>query len=392
MELNNKYELNISSWPIFGNEEIQNLSEVVKSGFWAGSRAKFLKEAVKDFLELQNAKFGIPLANGTVTIESALKALNIGKNDEVIVPAMTFYSTISAVLRVNANPIIVDIDSDTLCISIDDIIKAISKNTKAIIPVHLSGAMCNMSRLKEIADKYNIAIIEDCAHAHGSYWKGKGAGTIGTFGSFSFQHSKLISSGEGGFLISTNQKYLNKAWNYSNCGRSAAGSTYEHSIVGTNNRMSDFQAAVLSAQIKRYKIQQFTRENNAEYMTSVLSKIPGIKTQKYDEKMDRKAYYNFIIIIDPQVYGENMINKIFNEFNKLNIPTSLPYPPLSELEVFKNAKSSKDLEDLKIKVLDISNSKFLFNNSIWLHHRLLLSNRKTIDNFLEIFINLLEEK
>jgi len=385
-----EYNFNFCKWPISGDEEFKNLADVVKSGLWAGSQSQQLKDVRNNFLKLQKGQYGLPLANGTVTIEAALHALNIGYNDEVIVPALTFYSTVSAVLRANANPVIVDVDQETFCISIKSIKAAITDKTRAIIPVHLSGAMCDMDELKKIADEFNIKIIEDCAHAHGSEWQGEGAGTIGDFGSFSFQHSKLLSSGEGGFLIAKTQENEDHAWNYANCGRISRTAVYEHSTIGTNNRMSSFQAAVLNAQIDRYAAQQDTRDCNAQYIKSHLEDIHGIKIQKYDYRMTKRAYYNFTIIIDPLIYGKKKCSKVFDALNDIGVPTALPYPPLNDLLVFQDYKSKKELSHIEVTIHDVSNAKYASQNSICLHHRVLLSNKDSIDMLLEFLRKLLK--
>lgn len=382
--VSNRYEFDIPQWPVYGDEEMQYLSEVITSGFWAGSRAKYSKEVSKNFLNLHNGTFGFPVTNGTTTLETALKVLGVKAGDEVILPALTFFSSVSAVLRTNANPVIVDIDRETFCISTSEVKHALSEKTKAIIPVHLSGAMCDMDELMKIAASYRLNVIEDCAHAHGSEWNHAGAGTIGDFGSFSFQHSKLISCGEGGFLIANSQENMDKAWNFSNCGRSSKHSVYEHSVIGTNNRISDFQAAVLNAQILRYESQLKIRERNASFLRAELSRIEGVSTQIYDNRMTRRAYYNFIIVIDPHRYGKHCCRKLLDIFTQAGVPTSLPYPPLNELEIFRN-KNNHELLGYNVRLFETPNAKYISENSIWLHHRLLLSDKETITKFVYLF-------
>ena len=383
---------NFINWPIYDEDEVNSLKEVLASGFWAGSRAKYIKEVRKNMLDMQHGEYGFTVSNGTVSLESALKALDISFGDEVIVPALTFYSTVSSVIRMNADPVIVDVDKDNFCMDLDELEKAITSKTKAVIVVHLAGAMCDMDRLMSIAEKNGIAVIEDCAHAHGSEWKGKGAGTFGEFGSFSFQHSKLISSGEGGFVIAKTQELEDKAWNYVNCGRESRTSVYGHSTVGTNNRMSDFQAAVLNAQILRYKNgQQAVREANYEYLTNELSSIEGIKIQKYSENMTRKAFYNYIILIDPEVYGKDKCAYIFKKINEAGVPTGLPYPPLTDLSIFEDYKNKKEIPYLNVTLNDVKNARYISQNSIWLHHRVLLSERSEVEKFVEYFKELLNE-
>lgn len=184
--------------PNYGKEEIDAVSDVIKSG-WVGLGPK-TEEFEKRFATYTGAPYAIAVNSATAALHLALLAANIGKNDEVIVPSLTFVSTAHAVLYVGATPIFADIEEDTLCISPDDVAKKITKRTRAIIPVHYGGHPCDMDRLKEITDGHNLIIIEDASHACGSSYHGKKIGSISPFTCFSFHAVKNLATGDGGMI------------------------------------------------------------------------------------------------------------------------------------------------------------------------------------------------
>lgn len=203
----------------------------------------------KEFAQYQGSKGGIAVTNGTAAIEIALKAI----------------------------PVIVDVREDTYYIDADRIKEAITKKTKAIIPVHIAGNISDMDAINELASEYDIAVIEDCSHAHGAVWKGKGAGSIGTLGTFSFQNAKLMTSGEGGIILANDDELLECLLLESNCGRSENDTNYQHVLIGTNARLSEFQGAVLLAQLGRIDEQILVREKNYQYLFKLLDGIDGIR-------------------------------------------------------------------------------------------------------------------
>ena len=194
------------SWPIFDEHEEKILLKVIRSGkWWCGApdvhEGKFVWQFQEEFAKFQNAKYCIAVSNGTVAIESALFALGIGLGDEVIVSDYTFFASASAVIANNAVPIFCDINPETLVMDVNKLDNLITDRTKAIIPVHLGGNSVEIDWLMEIAEKNNLYVVEDCAHAHGSSYKGKKLGNWGDAGAFSFQASKVLTCGEGGAII-----------------------------------------------------------------------------------------------------------------------------------------------------------------------------------------------
>ena len=222
---------------------------MVYGGTLGGEVNKFSRR----FAEYQQANiWNICVTNGTVTLEVILRGLGIGYGDEVIVPPYTFNATVSSVVFVGATPVFTDIEEGTYNIDPGKIEEAITPNTKAIIPVHIGGRACNMDRIMEIAKKHNLYVIEDCAHAHGSEWKGRRVGSIGDAGSFSFQASKNLTAGEGGFITVNDTKLFEKFWSVHHCGRDYHGKVwYDHVNIGTNARMTEWQAAILDAQMDK---------------------------------------------------------------------------------------------------------------------------------------------
>lgn len=378
-------------WPIWDDRDKKSLVEVLESGVWAGSRAKKIQSFSKKFASFQGANYGICLANGTVTIEAALVACNIGEGDEVIVPAITFFSTASAVVRVNAVPVIVDVEKETLNIDTKIIEKVITKNTKAIIAVHVGGMLCDLYELKRISKKYNLRLIEDCAHSHGSSWNGLGCGAHGDFGSFSFQHSKLLTSGEGGMLLSNDKNLIEKAWNYSNCGREINKPLYHHATIGSNYRMTEWQAAILDTQLEKYPKQLSKRNESALFLDKSFSNIEGIYPQKRDQRITMCGYYCYIFYIDNIIYGRDACKIIFKLLSAKGVPLSLPYPSINELDVFKNSNFAPTIRhSFAIKNTSTPNSKYAVENSIWFNHRVLLSSTNTLNSLVQFISQVLD--
>ena len=260
-------------WPIFGEKEEKALLEVLRSGEW--NRRDKVDEVGEAFATYQDAKYAVPLANGTVALQCALKAAGVDAGDEVIVPALTFVATATAVVLVNAVPIMVDIDPLTYNIGPEAIEAAITPRTKAIIPVHNGGYPADMDAIMEIADKHDLWIIEDCAHAHGSQWRGKGVGSIGHLGTFSFQIGKTLTCGEGGMVLTNDETLAENAARFANL----------------NMRMTNLQAALLQCQLERFDAQVETRERNTAHLVAGMKGINGIDPIPRDDRVTRWCFY-----------------------------------------------------------------------------------------------------
>ena len=260
-------------WPIFGEKEEKALLEVLCSGEW--NRRDKVDEVGEAFAAYQDAKYGVPLANGTVALQCALKAAGVKAGDEVIVPALTFVATATAAVLVNAVPVMVDVDPLTYNISPEAIEAAITPRTRAIIPVHNGGYPADMDAIMEIADRHGLWVIEDCAHAHGSQWRGKGVGSIGHLGTFSFQIGKTLTCGEGGMVLTNDETLAENAARFANL----------------NMRMTNLQAALLLCQLERFDAQVETRERNTAHLVAGMKAIKGIDPIPRDARVTRWCFY-----------------------------------------------------------------------------------------------------
>ena len=234
--------------PNLGGKELKYLTDAFLST-WISSTGSYIDRFETSFSKYSDCTFGISTSNGTCALHLALKALDIGDGDEVIIPDLTFAATINAVLLANATPVIVDVEEDSWCIDPNHIEKAITSKTKAIIPVHLYGQVCDMDGILRLAKKHNLKIIEDCAEAHGAKFKGMKVGSFGDIGCFSFYGNKVITTGEGG-MCTTNNSELNHKLRIMRDHGMSKERRYWHDIVGFNYRLTNLQAAIGVAQME----------------------------------------------------------------------------------------------------------------------------------------------
>ncbi len=292
------------AWPVFDERDIEAVTNVIRSGRWGGYPypGPQTAEFTRRFAEMQGGGYAVAMANGTVTMEVALRAMDIGWGDEVIVPAYTFQATAAAPMAAGAVPVIVDIDPNNYCIDPQAVEKAITERTRAIIPVHLGAQMADMDAIMDIAGRHNLVVIEDCAHAHGAKWNGRGAGTIGHFGSFSLQSSKILTTGEGGVLLCRTPELAAKVTSIIDCGRphDLSGTLY---TMGANYRMTEIQAALGNIALERFPEQARQREEMLLYLEESLSEVPGVRLLKRDMRHTTRSFYRYIFAIQPEVFG-----------------------------------------------------------------------------------------
>ncbi len=279
------------------------LNEIYFSKNWS-FYGKYENELAAKFAAYQTAGYGVFMVNGTVTLECALQALGVGRGDEVIVPAYTWIATGMAPLYVGAAPVIVDVEPDTLCMDPGALEAAITSRTKAVIPVHLFGSMADMEKIMAIARKHDLKVIEDCAHSHGGFWDGKGTGSVGDIGSFSFQQSKLMTAGEGGFCTTNDPELFDRLGRLKHIGyqqgskQGKSASPPTEGLLCHNYRATEFQAAILLGQLEHLGEDTALREKNALYFQSLLEKIPGITCQKRGRLATVQSYYFFVLMLE----------------------------------------------------------------------------------------------
>lgn len=328
------------TWPEHDERDIEAVTEVINSGHWGGFPYPGPRtiEFLRRFAQMQGGGYGVAMANGTVTMEVALRAANIGWGDEVIVPAYTFQATAAAPMAAGAIPVIVDIDPNTYCIDPRAIEAAITPKTKAIIPVHLGAHMADMDAIMALAESHNLIVIEDCAHAHGAKWRGRGAGTIGHFGSFSLQSSKIMTVGEGGVLLCKSPELAERAASIINCGRPADESDPEI-LMGYNYRMTELQAALGIVAIERFPGQVKQRTENLSYMDEALSEIPGVRILRHDPRHTTRSFYRYIFVIDPRAFSGITHEAICYALEAEGIPCWVGYPAMHHYDLFQPQRS-----------------------------------------------------
>jgi dTDP-4-amino-4,6-dideoxygalactose transaminase len=310
------------------------------SGRWGGfpepgPRAAAFAAA---FAAYQGAEHGVVMANGTVTLEVALKALGIGWGDEVIVPALTFAATAYAPMAAGALPVIVDVSARDWTIDPAAVEAAITPRTAAIMPVHLGHQMADVDRIMEIAGRHSLAVVEDCAHAHGQQWNGRGAGCFGAFGSFSHQSSKILTSGEGGTLLTGDERLARLAHSIIDCGR-AKDAEERETTFGANYRLGELHAALLMTGLERFPAQQAERAENGELFEKLVAEVPGVRVMPRDRRITRWSFYNYLVAIEPEAFCGATNETVCEALQAEGIPAEVQYPPMNHYDLFQPSRS-----------------------------------------------------
>jgi dTDP-4-amino-4,6-dideoxygalactose transaminase len=330
-------------WPQYDDRERKALEEVLESRVWWRTPGTKTLQFENDFAQFHGAKHGIAVTNGTAALEVTMSALGIGPGDEVILPDFTFVATASAVLYAGALPVMVDVSPETYCIDPALAAAAITERTKAIIAVHMGGHPADLDALGALAKQKGIALIEDSAHAHATEWKGRRIGTHGIAGTFSFQSSKLMTAGEGGIVITNDDAFEKQARSVHDCGRKPGEWFYSHFINGSNYRLSEWQGAILGAQLTRADEQTLQRHKNARLLDKLLSQIPGIIPQALDLRCTRNGHYAYIFHVNTKEFAGASVERLIEAMNAEGIPNQASYPPVHALDVFQNGEYRKRL-------------------------------------------------
>src|SRR5262245_13113464 len=267
--------LRVPKWPLVGAEERTLLSEVLESQQWGRLGGTKVEQFEQAFGEYQGPRYRVAVSNGTVALELALRAVGVRPLDEVIVPSVTFVASATAVVCVGAIPVFADADAETGVMSAQALERAVSSRTTAAMVVHYGGHPCDLDLLPSLASRRSLALIEDCAHAHGTQWRGRGAGSFGRASGFSFQAGKALTCGEGGMVTTDDENIAERAKLIHHIGRRSGSPGYEHHIVGSNYRMTEFQAAVALAQLRRLPEQVSKRASAAQFLLDKLENVGG---------------------------------------------------------------------------------------------------------------------
>jgi len=359
--------------PFLNGNEIEYVNDCIKTG-WISSAGKYVKAFEEQFASYCGVKYAVGVCNGTVALHLALTALDIKREDEIIIPNFTMIASAFAVCYTGAVPVFVDAEPETWNIDVNKIEEKITNKTKAIMPVSIFGHPCEMAKIWELAKKYNLKVIEDAAESHGAEYKGIKTGNLADITAFSFFANKNLTTGEGGMVVTNNEALYKKSLYYKNlCFPLDAPRNYKHEDIGFNYRISNIHSAIGLAQVEKADEYKNLRIKNANLYTQFLEGIPGIKFQKTKKEVINVHWMNGITI-DPQKYGRSR-EELMEELKKNSIDSRL---------FFKGMNQQPALEKFGCKVSDdYPVTDMLSQNGFYLPSGSNLS-EKTIFNICEI--------
>ena len=376
------------SWPVFDETDISAVDKVVGSGNWGNPDCGGLvKELEDEFAAFCGTKYALTCVNGSVALRLALIAIGVRPGDEVIIPPYTFIATSSIVLETNCVPVFVDIDPDTYNLDPANIEAAITKRTKAIIPVHFAGQACDMDKIMAIANKHNIRVIEDACHGHGAEYKGKKLGSIGDAGCFSFQSSKNLTSGEGGMVVTNDEKLYDMMNSLRNVGRVKDGQWYEHHNLGCNYRITQLQVALLANQLKRLDKQTRQRHENGTYLNSLLEKIEGIKPLARSKGETLHSYHIYIFKYDKSKFNDLPKVQFAQMLAAEGVPCFIGYPqPLYKQPLFQEKNFMCYAIPEEVDYTEVScpvTEKACHEEAVWIMQNAMLGSKEDMDKFAQ---------
>ncbi|MEZ8079772.1 DegT/DnrJ/EryC1/StrS family aminotransferase [Enterovibrio norvegicus] len=319
-----------SPWPSFTKEEADAISHVLlsnKVNYWTGSECR---EFEKEFASWAGCEYAISLANGTLALDLALKALGIGAGDEVITTPRTFLASASSIVTAGAKPVFADVDLNSQNITADTIASVVTEKTKAVIVVHLAGMPAEMDEIMALASQHGFYVIEDCAQAHGAKYKGRSVGTIGHVGAWSFCQDKIMTTaGEGGMVTTNDPSLWSKMWSYKDHGKSfdaiynkehPPGFRWLHESFGTNWRMTEIQGAIGRIQLRRMSEWTALRQSNGNKIDSAIKGLPIARKVEVPEYIDHAEYKHYLFIDKNHLDDGWNRDRIIEEINAGGVP------------------------------------------------------------------------
>ncbi len=387
-------QYNWPKWPQWDPEtDEEPVIKVLRSGVW--SRAGVVTEFEKKWAEMIGAKRALAVVNGTNALIASMVNLGIGGGDEVIVPPYTFIATVIAVLQTGAMPVFVDTDPETFQIDPDKIEAKITSRTRAILPVHILGLPADMVRIMEIAKKYNLLVVEDACQGWLAEINHKKVGTFGHAGCFSFQTSKNLPIGEGGAIVSDDEEFMDRCYSYHNYGNpygTVVGAVGAGTLLaGTKLRLTEYQAAIGLAQMKRLEAQTRMRNVNATYLKSKIEHIPGIVPYKLYDHVTQAAFHLFPFRYKKEEFKGMPREKFLKALRAEGVPCSSGYAPLNKMPYLENAFRTKNFRKMyPEEMLDINsynernqcpeNDRLCNEEAVWLYQYMLLTGKKEMDD------------
>jgi dTDP-4-amino-4,6-dideoxygalactose transaminase len=381
-------------WPVYDETEEKALLGTLHSGEWYRGSGKAVSRFEDAYEKLTGARHCLATASGTAALTTALGALDVGPGDEVILPPYTFVATYNVVVLNYALPIFVDQDLETFQIDAEKIEPAVTQDTKAILPVHIGGYPVNLDRILDVAGKHKLPVIEDACQAHLAEWRGRKVGTWGLAGCFSFQASKNLNSGEGGAVLTNDDQFAEVCYNFHNQGRARQVSGYNFTYSGTrgsNLRLCEFQGGLLEAQMSRVVEQSNRRNENALYLSKMLSEVPGIKPAKLYEGATRSAYHLYMFRYDPAQFAGLPKSKFLAALSAEGVPCSGGYgvmnkeayvTGLAKNKHFLKIYGEKRLQEWLDRNHELPQNDKLCEQGVWFYQTMLLAERAKMDQIV----------
>lgn len=390
------------SWPIWDESAEESVLSILRSGNWYRGRGQTVSEFEAKYAQLLGAKRCVCTVNGTNALLTALHVLDIGVGDEVIVSPYTFIATYNVVIGSCALPVFADTDPETFQINPDKIEERITKRTRAIMPVHILGIPANMDKIMAIAKKHNLVVIEDACQAWLAEWRGKKCGTLGDLGCFSFQNSKHLPCGEGGAVVGNDEELMDRCHSFHNCGRpyGSVKQTSGYPIIGTNRRMTEYQAAILLSQMKRLESDSARRWTNGQYLTSKIKDIPGIIPHRLYDGVTQAAFHLYPFRYKKEHFNNAPREKFMAALSAEGVPCSGGYGPQYRDGLIEAALNSKNFKrsfskarlDRYREELHYPDNDQLCKEAVWLGQELLLMDKRDIDDIADAIAKVYENR
>jgi len=360
------------SWPQAREGDNETLLEILRSGNWGSTSGEVVHQFEQEFTKYQDAMYGTALVNGTLAIVAALRASGVGMGDEVIVPPYTFIATAAAPLFVGAVPVFADIDLETHLLDPAAVEAAITPRTRAVIPVHLGGRAADMDSFQRIAAKRQVAIIEDCAQAIGTRYKETAVGSLGDVGTFSFQSSKNMSAGEGGFVTTNDPSKADLLYSLVNVGRVRDGGWYEHQNVGLNLRMTEFQGSILRSQLRHHPADQSLRSRNAEILDAEFRGAEGLHISRPDPNLTTHGHHLYLMRV-PELGRAGLRDAAVKALAAEGVQAAAGYVPLHRNKAIQSESQSVARHfEREWPERNCPNADIVSSDTIWLPQRMLL--------------------
>jgi dTDP-4-amino-4,6-dideoxygalactose transaminase len=380
------------AWPVIQENDEKGWMEVLHSKDWCrAGDGHFTTQFEEAWARTLGAKYCVVASCGTTALYTSLNAVGVGPGDEVILPPYTFVATLNVILMQYALPVFVDTDRESLQIDAHKIEAKLTSRTRCIMPVHLGGNPVNMDVVLEVAKRHKLPVVEDACQAHTGEWRHRRVSTLGDLGCFSFQASKNLNSGEGGAILTSDPAHHEFCKSFQDQGRGQAGAAFGYARQGSNLRMTEFQAALLLQQLTRVEEQSRGREQNAQYLTSLLREIPGISPARMYEGTTRNGYHLYMLRYDKARFAELPRARFLEALEKEGIPCAGGYSPLNKerflketlnSRIYRKMYSERELAEWEERNACPENDK-LCEEAVWFFQTMLLGPRRDMDDIAE---------